>query len=62
MREKKLKRQFYITLFVAVLFTANLGKRWMDTGELPISNIIFTVIVYIALILSAMTLKQKKNK
>ena len=62
MQNKKLKRQFYITLFVAVLFTVNLAKQYIDTGEFPISSLIFTIIVYIALILSAITLKNNKNQ
>lgn len=62
MQEKKLKRQFYITLFVAVLFTANLIKQFIDSGEFPIANTIFTVIVYVALVLSVIALKNSKNK
>lgn len=62
MQVKKLKRQFYITLFVAILFTVSLVKRYIDTGDFPIANTIFTLIVYIALVLSAITLKNYKSK
>lgn len=62
MKNKKLKRQFYITLFVAVLFTVNFIKQFIDSGTLPIPSLIFTLIVYIALILSIVALKMNNKK
>lgn len=62
MQNQKYKRQFYISLFVSVLFTVNLIKSYINTGELPIGNIIFTIVVYIATILSALTLKNSSKK
>ena len=55
MNERKTKKHFYICLFISVLFTINLVKTYMDTGELTIGNTIFTVVVYIATILAAIT-------
>lgn len=56
------KRHFYICLFISVLFTISLIRTYSNTGELQTGGVIFTVIVYIATILSALTLKAKPKK
>ncbi len=61
MKENKIKRHFFICLFLSVLFTINLVKSYMNTGSLPIPSAIFTAVVYIATILAAITLKSKKG-
>ena len=62
MQEKKYKRQLYISLFVSVLFTINLVKGYMETEELSMTSLIFTIVVYIATFLSFITLKEYKKK
>ncbi|RUL50333.1 hypothetical protein [Lysinibacillus antri] len=62
MKDKKTKKHLYICLFISVLFTINLVKTYMDTGELPIGNTIFTVVVYIATILAAITSVGSRKK
>lgn len=62
MQEKKYKRQLYITLFVSVLFTANLIKGYMEAGELSTTSLIFTAVVYIATFLAFITFKDYKKK
>lgn len=62
MKGNKNKRHFYICLFLSVLFTINLIKSYMNTGSLPASSTIFTVVVYIATLLAASTLKGKNTK
>lgn len=62
MKERKNKRHFYICLFISVLFTINLIRTYSATGELPVGNAIFTGVIYIATILSAMTLINSSKK
>ena len=62
MKRDKEKRHFYICLLLSVVFTINLVRSYMDTGVVPIPSLIFTVVVYIATILSTYTLKNQKNK
>ncbi len=62
MKQNKEKRHFYICLILSVVFTINLVRSYMDTGEIPIPSLIFTIVVYIATILSTYTLKNHKNK
>ncbi|MDI7743133.1 hypothetical protein QMK38_14110 [Lysinibacillus fusiformis] len=62
MKSRNNKRHFFICLFISVLFTISLVRTYSNTGELPIGSIIFTVVVYIATILSALTLKSKPKK
>ncbi len=56
------KRHFFICLFISVLFTISLVRTYTNTGEVTIGSIIFTGVVYIATILSALTLKVNPKK
>ncbi|KGR75692.1 hypothetical protein [Ureibacillus manganicus] len=58
MKRNKQKRHFYICLVISVIFTINLVRSYMDTGEIPMANLIITAAVYIATILSTYTLKK----
>ncbi len=62
MKTRSNKKHFYICLFISVLFTISLIRSYSNTGELPIGSVIFTVVVYIATILSALTLKGSPKK
>ncbi|MDN4494665.1 hypothetical protein [Ureibacillus aquaedulcis] len=62
MKTRNNKMHFFICLFVSILFTISLIRTYSNTGELPIGSIIFTVVVYIATILSAFTLKANPKK
>lgn len=62
MKKRNNKRHFFICLFISVLFTISLIRNYSNTGELQIGSIIFTAVVYIATILSALTLKSKPKK
>ncbi|WP_147370427.1 hypothetical protein [Lysinibacillus yapensis] len=59
---RKAKRHFYICLFISVLFTINLIRTYSNTGELPIGSVIFTAVVYIATLLAAWSLKEKRKR
>ncbi|RKQ18935.1 hypothetical protein D8M03_04915 [Lysinibacillus endophyticus] len=58
---KKSKRHFYICLFISVLFTVNIVKNYFNTGKISIGSILVTVVIYIATILAAYTMKNNKN-
>mgnify|MGYP003194508872 FL=1 len=58
---KKSKRHFYIRLFTSVLFTVNIVKNYFNTGKISIGSILVTVVIYIATILAAYTMKNNKN-
>ncbi|SOC23276.1 hypothetical protein SAMN05880501_11540 [Ureibacillus xyleni] len=57
----KSKRHFYICLFISVLFTINLVKNYINTGKVPVGSILVTVVIYIATILAAYTMKNSKK-
>lgn len=56
MKQNRQRWHFYICLVVAVVFTINLIRSYIDTGDVPIASLIFPIVVYIATILSTYTL------
>ena len=62
MKTRNNKRHFFICLFISILFTISLIRTYSNTGELQSGSIILTVVVYIATILSALTLKGNPKK
>lgn len=47
MKQNRQRRHFYICLVVAVVFTINLIRSYIDTGDVPIASLFFPIVVYI---------------